>query len=377
MSEAPSPLFTALAPRPLLDAVTDAANRAGIGLVVTINVPAPRNAYVNDAAVEILRWSREELLERPVWSLIAPEDLERLMREWAANLEGEPTPLSGEADTVCADGSRVTIEYACANVAVDGQPATVSFIRDVSERRRADAERARMATQLVSAERLAAVGSLASGLAHEINNPLGYIGLNLESLTRALPSLIAEPAARRECEERLERIREGIARITEIVADLGTFATHHSRVTGAIEVAPAVELACRLAAASLRPLAPITFELEPVPRISASHEHIAQVLLKLFANMTHAFPVSSPANAISVRVRQQDGKVTIEVADNGAGIAPDVLPRIFEPFFTTEDARSGLGLWVAHKLVHAMGGSLKGTSVVGEGTTFRITLPAS
>ena len=250
--------------------------------------------------------------------------------------------------------------------------ALFGVFQDVTERRQL---RERIGLQ----ERLATVGTLAAGVGHEINNPLTYVSANLEVAIEEVRAIArAAPSARtRDLLELLAESRAGAVRIQNIVRGLRAFAREDEPLAP-IDVRAAIEMAENLVSHELRSRVTLLHELGNVPAVIADEARLAQVLVSLLVNAAQAFSVKDPAkNRVVVTTRlHEGGRVAIEVADNGPGIASKVLPRIFDPFFTTKDVGTGMGLGLAisHNLVTSMGGTLTCETLRGEGTTFRVLL---
>jgi signal transduction histidine kinase len=249
--------------------------------------------------------------------------------------------------------------------------------RAVAERtRELEAAHAR----LVQAQRMEAVGQLAAGLAHEVNNPLSFVLSNLDYLRSELEALAAgqPPLKPQELHEACRDAIAGAQRIRYIVQDV----THFSRATETSRMRVDVSIALdeAIAMAELDPSLTVVRELHEVPPVWASPHSVGQVFLNLIINAGQALRGSGPRPTLRVVTRQEaDGRVVAEVHDNGPGIAPEHLPRIFEPFFTTKPAGegTGLGLSICHGIVAALGGSITVESTPGQGTTFRVLLPAA
>ncbi|MCP3161416.1 ATP-binding protein [Myxococcus qinghaiensis] len=254
-----------------------------------------------------------------------------------------------------------------------GETFLVAIIRDVTDRKRLE-------SQLLLAERMASVGTLAAGVAHEINNPLAYVSSNLAYVK----DLLAQPTL---SSEHLPELREvvadaidGAGRVNAIVRDLRTFARGDEERHGPVDVLRAVEGALRLVRNELTHRARVVCTLEHVPPILGNEVRLGQVVLNLLVNALQALP-ARPAEENRVRVSLRTGRagqVELEVADNGMGMAPEVQRRIFDPFFTTRSVGegTGLGLSICLSLVQAMGGRIEVTSVQDWGSTFRVVLPA-
>ena len=241
-----------------------------------------------------------------------------------------------------------------------------------------EAEQA-MQSRLVQSERMAAVGTLAAGVAHEINNPLAYVIGNLEFLNRAM-SASTDGDAR--LTEALTDARDGAERVRRIVGDLGSFSrSPEEAVTGPVDVHQTIEHAASLAANEVRHRAQLVRRFEDVPPVLADASRLEQVFLNLIINAAQAIPVGDAEdNRILIETRRSAGDtVEIRIHDTGSGMSAETQARAFEPFFTTkpQGEGSGLGLYVCQSIVGAFGGSLTFESQEGDGTTAVVTLPVA
>ena len=248
--------------------------------------------------------------------------------------------------------------------------------------------------QLFQAEKMACVGQLAAGMAHEINNPIGFIQSNLctardyaEQL-RALGGPVkagqaVQAAALWECNDLdfvlddfsalLDESVSGAQRVARIVADLKAFSSVDA--TGdAVNLDECLRIVARLAQTQIGAHATIALELEALPTVKGDAGKLNQMFLSLVRNADQAV---RQGGAIVVRARPVDGGVCIEVEDDGCGIPADVLPRVFDPFFTTRAVGqgTGLGLTVSRDIVVAHGGRVDIDSEPGRGTRVRVWLP--
>jgi PAS domain S-box-containing protein len=237
-------------------------------------------------------------------------------------------------------------------------------------------------TQLALTERLAAVGTLAAGVAHEINNPLAYVSLNLEMLSHMLDDSPAiDGPQRQEMVTMVAEMSEGVERIRVIVSSLRSLSRGDEERRTPLDVRCAVAVAARMTANELRFRARLETTLDPVPLVDADEGRLGQVFINLLVNAAQAMSQGAIAdNVIRIVTRTDaEGRAVIEVHDNGPGISAEVCRRIFDPFFTTKPvgAGTGLGLSICHGIVTSLGGTIVVTSEVGVGSCFRVTLPAS
>ncbi|HEX8435421.1 ATP-binding protein [Archangium sp.] len=334
-----------------------------------------RLLYVNPAGLAFLdQQSAEGLTGMSLLELIHPEDRGLAARVLeAASTGGEPP--SREIRFPRAGGQVVTAELGAMLLIFDDELATVVTARDITARKQ-------MQARLLLSDRLASVGTLAAGVAHEINNPLAFVLSNLGFLEEDFRRLEGEISAERlrELAQILRETREGADRVRQIVRDLRTLSRDEGEELSIVDVCGVVDSSLGLVRNELRQRARVVKDFEPVPLVWASEGRLGQVLLNLLINAAHALPAGQPdRNEVRVRVRAIADRVVIEVVDTGEGIAPEIRDRIFDPFFTTKPVGmgTGLGLSICHGIVTSLGGELSVESEVGRGSTFRISLPTA
>jgi signal transduction histidine kinase len=222
-------------------------------------------------------------------------------------------------------------------------------------------------TQMSRAEHMATLGELATGLAHEIRNPLAGIAGVVEIIGRDLPSTSPARAV-------VKDVRREIARINHIVTDLLQTARPHPPRVHRSDLNTTVEHAVMLGRqqASAKSVE-IALRKDPsLPEVEHDSDQIHQVLLNLLLNALQAI---DQQGRITVTLERQGDTAAVAVADNGRGISPDLLPNIFRPFFTTKGDGTGLGLSLAQRIVEDHQGRIDVTSTVGKGTSFTVILP--
>ncbi len=222
-------------------------------------------------------------------------------------------------------------------------------------------------TQMSRAEHLATLGEMATGLAHEIRNPLAGIAGVIEIIGRDLPS--TSPAR-----SVVKDVRQEIARINHIVTDLLQTARPHPPTVRKSDLNTTVEHAVMLGRqqAMAKSVEIALHKDTSLQEVEHDSDQIHQVLLNLLLNALQAIDTNGK---IAVTVKSQGATAIVEVADNGRGISPDHLPNIFRPFYTTKGDGTGLGLSLARRIVEDHHGRIDVTSAVGEGTTFAVVLP--
>ena len=230
---------------------------------------------------------------------------------------------------------------------------------------------------LAQTERLAAMGTLAAGLAHEINNPLQALMLELETSRRALREFVPSPE-RDHVATMISSAADAAERIREITSAVRLFAHPDSTRTGMLDIRSPIEAAVRLAAPVIRDRARTKLVLGELVLVIANEGALAQVFLNLLTNAAQAIPAGAvDDNEISVAVDVVDDQVRITVTDTGAGIPPALLGRIFEPFFTTKPVGQGmgLGLSISHDIIRTFGGTIQAYNAPSGGTSVCVSLP--
>jgi signal transduction histidine kinase/ActR/RegA family two-component response regulator len=263
----------------------------------------------------------------------------------------------------------------------------VLYIRDATDEREREIGR-------LQSEKMASIGMLAAGVAHEINNPAAFVLANIEALTghmrliedklRELPNADTAHAALSnllfEASAVLQESKEGMARIQRIVRDLGSFSHADEDVNVPISVNTAVESALTMLRNELKYRARVEQDLRASRPVLASAPRLGQVFLNLISNAVQALEEANvKRNLVRVRSFDDGDYVVVEVSDNGPGIAPEAAPRIFESFFTTKPRGmgTGLGLPISLGIVRSLGGEIIVDNRPGEGATFRVRIPAT
>jgi signal transduction histidine kinase len=259
-------------------------------------------------------------------------------------------------------------------------PAVQRELEDAALR----AERKRIREQLLVSERMATLGLLAAGVGHEINNPLAALVLDIDLAAQKLGEALdrgraADTPEIREASRLLDEAQEASSRVQQIVRDLHVFARSSPEDTERVDVVEVIESVLRLAANEIRHHAEVQRCYGDVPPLYVNKHRLGQVILNLVINAAQAMPEGrADRNELAIRTGfGGDGRVFVEVADTGVGIAAEDMPRLFEPLFSTKPSGTGLGLSICKRIVDDMGGEITVRSELGSGSTFRVTLPAS
>jgi signal transduction histidine kinase/CheY-like chemotaxis protein len=290
-------------------------------------------------------------------SRVHPDDLSTV-KSFFTRMRREPGTHAIEYRVVEASGAIRTI-HARARATAESVTGVDQDITQTKE----------TAARVVFSDRMVAIGTLAGGVAHEINNPLAVISANLMLVADGAElSLIGEA-------------QRAVERIKTIVRGLSAFSRSTDDPRKSVDLARVLDLAISLTGGAIRHRARIVTELSPVPWVRADESRLGQVFINLLVNAMEAIPEGNPSqHEIRVTARTDAaGWAIVEVSDSGGGIPGDVQARIFDPFFTTKPVGqgTGLGLSICHGIVRSLGGDITFRSVSGKGTTFSIALPPS
>ncbi len=334
---------------------------------------AGRLLYINPAGVQLLGSpSAKEVMTKAVIELIHPDDHALVAVQMQAVEQAGSRALAAEARFLRPGGDAVTLELqALERVQFEGVEGVLFIGTDVSERKK-------MQERLMIADRMASVGTLAAGVAHEINNPLSYVVANLAHLEAGAGKIFSEEElADRACA--LSEAREGAERVRTIVRDLKAFSRTSEEKGSSVDVRRTLESSTKLAWNEVRHRARLVREYGEIEPVLANEGQLGQVFLNLLINAAQALPDGqADQHEIHAKTYMRGEKVVVEISDTGPGIPAHVLPRIFDPFFTTKPigAGTGLGLSICHGIVTSVGGEIEVDSVIGRGSTFRVVLPA-
>ncbi|HJL17996.1 MAG TPA: ATP-binding protein [Sandaracinaceae bacterium LLY-WYZ-13_1] len=250
-----------------------------------------------------------------------------------------------------------------------GAEAELWVARDVSDRRMLEA-------QLRLADRLAAVGAVAAGVAHEINNPLTYILSNADALAQQLDAREAPPPGA-PLRRMIDDIREGAHRVGDVVKGLRTMSHPSDEDVSPVELGPVVESSLAIARSDLSQRARVSLSLpDDLPPVRANPARLGQVFLNVLVNAAQALEEHGRRGHLEVRASRRGEWVEVRVRDDGPGIPEHARSRVFEPFFTTKPVGrgTGLGLAISRQIVEGVGGKMEIESRPGEGTEVLICL---
>ncbi|MEM8920450.1 MAG: ATP-binding protein, partial [Pseudomonadota bacterium] len=357
----------------------------------------------NRAGLAMFQLDNESVLDKSVLELF--EDNFAAETLLVIGEMGEKLDTAAEAVGVRGEET-FPIEFAVTPVVANsGKSQSVWIFRDITRRKHEEAKRAAMEKELNQAQKLEALGTLASGVAHEINTPIQYVGDNLRFLQDVVSDLSAllalytsnapaeEIQAKREAidvdfllEEAPESILQslhGMEQVARIVKAIKEFSHPGANDDDDVDINETIETAVTLSRNQWKYVAETKLDLASgLPKILCSGGDLNQVFVNMIVNAADAIEDAGAdgLGEIRIRSRAEGDWVEIEIADTGCGMVPDTVERIFDPFFTTKDVGrgSGQGLAISYNIIRQKyGGEILCQSTLGEGTRFCIRLPAS
>ncbi len=397
----------------------------------------------NHKAEELFGYTKAETLGREVDFLMPPESHEKYQAGVEAHLEVQqacPLGRTLQIEGLRRDGSRFPVELSLSQTRLGEEYYFTAIIRDVTEKvekerglsaiaeemkvcaleRGARAEQLegtlaqlkQAQSQLLQSEKMAAIGQLAAGVAHEINNPVGFISSNLNTMSgyhRDMERLLASYAAleaaaagvgqvaplieeikalRKEielpfiiedCASTIRESQEGVERIKDIVAALKDFSRLDQAEVTSADINAGLESTLKIVWNELKYKTTVTKDFSPLPMLRCYPRQLNQVFMNILVNAAQAIEGRGEINIATRACDGPDPAIEVRISDTGRGVAPENLRRIFEPFFTTKPVGkgTGLGLHIAYDIIQKHGGRIDVASEVGRGSVFTITLPLS
>ncbi len=340
--------------------------------------------FANDSLARMLEYgSAEELKGMMSLDLVHP-DYRAASQERTAKLltHGGTNPLC-KYKMIGKEGKVVDMETASLFIEYYGKKAVMAVLRDMTAQNRIE-------RQVVNNDKLATLGTLAAGVAHEVNNPLTYVMGNLTFLQEQVEEVKTRMHSKgcvdenckklmAEMSEEITDIIRGSERIRDIVKGLKSFVRGSEDCVEKVDLNQVIESAINMTFHVVKKKARLEKDMAVnLPTLMVNAGKIQQVFINLLVNAAQAIAGNHPSeNKITVRTGWQDGNLFVEVSDTGKGIPDEVLPRIFDPFFTTKPVGegTGLGLAVCNEIIRQYQGSMEVRSQVGQGTTFTVTLP--
>ncbi|MBA3391024.1 MAG: PAS domain S-box protein [Deltaproteobacteria bacterium] len=344
---------------------------------------------MNPVAEQLTGWTERAACTRAITDVFQIIDAETraLVADPVAIALRENRVVALASDTLLVrrDGTEVAIADSCAPIRnADGSVSgAVLVFRDMTAELVAKQVTEHARRQLVFSDRMAAVGSLAAGIAHEINNPLSYITANLDLVIEEIQEMGGGSSSERmlELENMVQDAQKGADRIKKLVRGMKTFSRLEEERRTVTSVTEVMDLAINMTFSEIRHRSRVVKDYKEVPRVQADDARLGQVFMNLLVNAAHSIPVGDMDNN-EIRISTSTdakGRAVIEVHDTGAGIPASQLERIFDPFFTTKPVGvgTGLGLSICHNIITGMHGEIAVESTVGKGSRFTVVLPAA
>ena len=354
--------------RKRLEAIVASTNDAIVGTDGQMRVTS-----WNRAAEVIFGYSAAEMLGQPVAVLI-PQDRRGEFGPLHARVlrGGEMAPF--ECQRQRKDGTLVDVALSAAPIrdAAGNLIGTAAILRDISEAKQ-------LRTQLMTADRLATTGTLAAGIAHEINNPLTGVVAHLETAKWLLSELPSQRGLD-ELQTSIDDAALAANQVRQISRDLKVFSRPDAEHHQLVRVEDVLDSALRMMWNEVRYKACVIKHYGESRPVEANQTRLGQVFVNLLLNAAHAIaPGNLDTNHVTLVTRDAGASVVIEVTDTGCGMDAATLSQVFEPFFSTKgpEKGSGIGLTISRDIVRALGGELTAESAPGRGSTFRVTLPAA
>ncbi len=322
-----------------------------------------RMVYVNPAFEKSTGYSREELIGQDP-SIISSRKYSREFWRKAWEQINAGKVWTGEIENLKKDGQSIFTQLVISPI-IDAEGAVVGFLgahRDITEQRQLE-------QQLMHSQKMESIGTLAAGIAHEVGNPLASISSVVQVLLRTMDDERAK--------DKLGLVQAQVHRITKIIRDLVDFSrpsNYQIQPTDLVKViTEAVEIVKM--GKKAKAITFVTHVRRQIPMLSLVPDQISQVFINILLNAVDA--MQGKEGTITTELMRDDEEVSVTIADDGSGIAPENMPKVFEPFFTTKRVGegTGLGLWVSYGIVKSFRGDITVKSQQGQGTSFSVTLP--
>ncbi len=367
-----------------------------------------RIAFWNPAAAAMFGHAATEALGRKLHALLAPERFHaaaaRGLGAFRDSGTGDAVGKTLELAALRKDGTEFPIEISLAAVRRENAWWGVGIVRDISTRKALDEQLAQAQAHLLQSDKLAAIGQLAAGVAHEINNPIGFVSSNMgtlqhyvQEISEVLDAYAGLGAAgeanatalaaveqlkqqknldyvRGDIKQLMAESQEGLQRVRKIVADLKSFSHVDEANWKWADLRAGLESTLNMVWNELKYHCTLHKEFGDIPEVWCLPSQLNQVFMNLLVNAGQAI---TGKGDITIRTGQRGDEVFIAIADTGSGIPPEVQARLFEPFFTTKPVGkgTGLGLSLAYSIVQKHGGRIEVDSTFDKGTTFTVWLP--
>ena len=324
--------------------------------------------YANGAACHMLGYNLGQLMAHN----IADIDTSRSRRDWLRLLKDlkQSGSMAWQSEYRRQDGQVIPVDVVMNFIQLNDKNYYWSFARDATARQQAEKRELRLQSELSVSARLASIGELAAGVAHEINNPLtGIIGFSERLIRKATDE---------KTEADLKRIHSEAIRAAKVVQSLLTFARRRQPSKEPVDINNIIKESIALREYEFRQHGiQVVNHLAELPCFMADYYQLEQVFINLIINAEQAMTTAKKGDRLSITTGELDGYIMITIADNGPGIKPENLKKVFDPFFTTrgDTGGTGLGLSICHGIILEHGGRISVTSEYGEGATFTVALP--
>jgi PAS domain S-box-containing protein len=328
--------------------------------------------FVNPEFQKATGFSEDELVGRDPLSIAHPEDRERVRRNAVEMLKGNHIPAY-ELRAIVKDGKVRWALETVTSVTYKGRRATLGNFIDITELKQVEEKDRRLQQELNRSARLASVGELAAGVAHEINNPLtGILGFSERLLRKSPSDTISHD---------MEKIHSEARRAAKVVQNLLTFARQRESRKQPCDINDVLQRALELRAYELKAdnIEVITDLSPDLPSTTADFQQLQEVFLNLILNAEQAMVETSGHGRLLIKTDLTNGNIGISFTDDGPGILPEYLEKLFTPFFTTRSERggTGLGLSICHGIVTEHGGQIYARNNPDKGATFLVQLPVA
>ena len=370
--------------RKLAQYLLDLETLRGTTEALILHHPNGRVVDANRTACDMLAMSKEELIQKWMWDFSTTSE-PALLAAWA-DIEDEPIRL--ETFWRRTDVFEFAVELSVGPSEVPGSPLLITIARDFTEQHAARQRLQELNAKLIQSEKMAALGKLVAGVAHDVNTPLGALRSGHQTMARAVVKLReavgdVSPAALETkrvaramhvIEQTIETTGVGTARIDEVVRRLRSFARLDQASLQEVELRVCVEDVLALVEHQVPRSVTVTCELDDMPRLRCYPAEVNQLIMNLVVN---ALDAVGEAGTIAVRVRAAGEHVELVIEDDGEGIAEPDIPNIFNPGFTTKGVGfgGGLGLSIAYQVAQLHGGDISVESNHGHGARFITRLP--
>ncbi len=363
-------------------------------------------SYVNRAALELFgAKGKEEMLGKPVAERFHPDCRDNLRERMATLNELHQAVPVREQRCLRLDGAIADSEVSAVPFEFKGEHGALVFMRDIGERKLAERKLKEMQARIIQHEKMASIGQLAAGVAHEINNPIGFIRSNMSTLGKYAEKLegfiaVLERAVQQGCADEVrqevarsrshfkvdyllqdmrqlvEENLEGTERVSAIVQNLKTFSHSDGEAMVDADLNACLESAVNIVWNEIKYVATFKRDYGEIPFLRCNPQQLNQVFLNLLVNAAHAV---GNQGEIAVRTWFADGSVSIAISDTGCGIPVADRQRIFDAFYTTKEVGkgTGLGLSISAEIVKKHNGEIAVQSEPGKGSTFTVRIPAT